>query len=70
MYLDDIRVMEHVGRCWRNSLHGPAGAEEYAAIEAARLLLFNDLGEYRGDDEAVFFCKVCSDNDTRGKIES
>ena len=58
--------MEHEGKCYRTGNHGPAGAEEYQAVEAARRLIFDDKGVYRGDDEAVFLNDVCADNDTRG----
>ena len=60
--------MQHEGKCYRTCNVGPASAEERQAVEAARLLLYDDKGEYRGDDEAIFLCKVCSDNDTTGKL--
>mmetsp|Transcript_12688 Transcript_12688/g.27557 ORF Transcript_12688/g.27557 Transcript_12688/m.27557 type:complete len:533 (-) Transcript_12688:47-1645(-) len=70
LYLDDIRIMEHDGQCWRNNNTGPAGSEERQCGEAARRLLYDDAGEYRGDDEAVFLNEVCADNDTRGNCLS
>ena len=61
--------MDHKGKCWRTKdATTPASSEERQCGEAARRLLFNDTGEYRGDGEAVFLHDVCADNDTRGKI--
>ena len=62
--------MEHEGHCFRNSSAGPAGAEEKQAVEAARRLLLDDDGNYRGDNKAVFLYEVCADNDTRGMYHS
>jgi len=67
-YIDDINVMKHEGKCYRNSKHGPAISEEYACVEAARRLLIDENGVIRPDDEAVFLCKITTDNDTRGKF--
>ena len=69
LYLDDVRVMKHKGECWRTpGSTGPAGAEERQAVEVARRLIYNDAGEYRGDDEAVFLNQIVSDNDTTGMM--
>ncbi len=65
-YLDNITFIEHKGDCYRNSISGTAGAEEKQAVEAARRLLLDDDGNYRGNDEAVFLYEVCADNDPRG----
>ena len=67
LYLDDIRVMKHKGKCWKTSTSGPGGMEEKQATEVARRLLYNGSGKYRGDDEAVFLAAVVTDNDTTGK---
>ena len=55
--------MNHTGRCYRTSLYGPSISEEYAAGEAARRLLLDDEGNYRGDNSAVFLDICVSDND-------
>lgn len=59
--------MKHEGKCYRNSKYGPAISEEYACVEAGRRLLVDENGVIRPDNEAVFLCKVTTDNDTRGK---
>lgn len=59
------RAMQHEGICYRNTIHGPAVSEEYAATEAARRLLFDDAGNFRGEDSAVFLDVVVADNDVR-----
>lgn len=60
--------MEHEGKCYRNSKNGPAVSEEYSCVEAGRRLLLDENGNIRPDEEAVFLCKLTSDNDTRGKF--
>uniref|UniRef100_A0A7S2M0G8 Mutator-like transposase domain-containing protein n=1 Tax=Skeletonema marinoi TaxID=267567 RepID=A0A7S2M0G8_9STRA len=67
-YLDDIKVMQHKGKCYRNSKYGPAVAEEYTCVEAGRRLLIDENGVIRPDTDAVFLCKVTTDNDTRGVL--
>lgn len=64
LYLDDVRVMEHEGKCYRNTHHGPANAEHYQAYDAARRLLLDDAGKYKPNTEMVFGSKVITDNDT------
>jgi sRNA-binding protein len=59
--------LRHEGRCYRNSVHGPATAEEYACIDAANLLLIDpDTNELLGDDLAIFGDEIVTDGDTRG----
>ncbi len=55
--------MQHRGKCYRTSMFTPAILEDYAASEAARRLILDDDGNYRGDDSAVFLDIVVSDND-------
>ena len=57
--------LEHTGTCHLCGKHGPASSEEHMAKDAARNLLLDKDGNYRGDDTAVFLSKVHSDNDTR-----
>lgn len=56
---------DHDGHCFRNSSHNPASAEYFLAAEAANDLLLDEVGQYRGDDIAIFCRKVSADNDTR-----
>eukprot|EP00984_Skeletonema_dohrnii_P022599 scaffold11702_cov157-Skeletonema_dohrnii-CCMP3373.AAC.2 len=56
---------DHKGECYRNSKYNPASAEEYQATDAARELLIDDDGNYRGDDTAIFCGSISADNDTR-----
>ena len=44
LYLDDIRLMKHKGRCYKNSSQGPARVEEKACVEDAHRLLYDDVG--------------------------
>ena len=55
--------MRHRGRCYRNSPHHPSVSEGFASTEAGRQLIFDEYGEYRGEDSAVFLDVVVSDND-------
>ncbi|KAL7541261.1 hypothetical protein ACHAWF_006894 [Thalassiosira exigua] len=57
--------MAHSGFCSRNSTNNPASAEEQQAEDAARDLLLDEHGNYRGDDEAIIFNEIIHDNDTR-----
>lgn len=57
--------MEHKGKCYRNSNLNPASAEEHQASIAARDLVLDENGAYRGDDIAIFCLDCNSDNDTR-----
>ena len=60
--------MEHDGPCYRTKdmLWNPSNSEEYQAEAAAKMMLLNENGEYRGDDEACFIGKFFADNDTSG----
>ena len=53
--------LTHPGKCYRNTVHGPATAEEYAWERAGYELL-----DAEDDDEKIFLDEVCSDGDTRG----
>ena len=57
--------MAHSGFCSRNSTNNPASAEEQQVEDAARDLLLDEHGNYRGDDEAIIFNEIIHDNDTR-----
>ena len=66
LYALDISDVRHEGKCFRNTKHGPAVAEEYACVEAANALLFNKDGKFLGPEEACFIDKLVTDGDTRG----
>ena len=57
--------MQHEGTCYRCGKCGPANAEEHMAADAAKQLLLNKDGTYRGDDTAIFLKKNFADNDAR-----
>ena len=57
--------MAHKGKCYRVGKHGPANSEEHMAKQAARLLIFDEDGSYRGDDTTVLVSKIFADNDCR-----
>jgi len=56
---------DHKGHCFRNSNINPASAEYHLAADAARDLLLDEAGEYRGDELAIFCRRISADNDTR-----
>ena len=58
--------VKHKGKCYRNTTHGPAVAEEYACVDAAEALLFNKDGKFLGEEEACFIDQLVTDGDTRG----
>ena len=58
--------VKHKGKCYRNTTHGPAVAEEYACVDAAEALLFNKDGKFLGEEEACFIDRLVTDGDTRG----
>jgi hypothetical protein len=59
--------VEHKGHCYRNTVRGPATAEEYACFDAGSLLLkCEDSDDFLPDNEAVFADEIISDGDTRG----
>ena len=69
--MHDVQFVEitHAGKCYKNTNHGPAVAEEFACEDAASLLLFDSLDSeknFRGADEAIFANPVVSDGYTKG----
>jgi hypothetical protein len=58
-YLPGDVDLTHEGKCYRNSCHSPASAEEFAAADAGKYLMSLP------DDEAIFGDEVITDGDTR-----
>ncbi|KAL7536484.1 hypothetical protein ACHAXR_007193 [Thalassiosira sp. AJA248-18] len=60
--------LDHPGKkCYVNSKHNPASAEEWALESLAKFLLIDpDTGELRPDDEAILVNHVIGDGDTKG----
>ena len=59
--------LSHPGRCYKNSKHGPASAEEYALESLAEFFLIDpETGNFRPDDEAILVDFVVADGDTKG----
>jgi len=54
--------MEHPGKCYRNSNHSSASAEEFQATKAAKRLLFDKDGVPRSADTCVAISQVVADN--------
>jgi hypothetical protein len=65
----DIPLCEvtHEQKCFRNTTHTPATAEEDACQSAGLDLLKGADGKFRDDDEAIFCDQVISDGDTKGR---
>ena len=61
---DDLK---HDGKCYINSKHGPAVAEEFALEKIAEDLLIDPVtGKLRPDDEAILVDWFVADGDTKG----
>jgi hypothetical protein len=59
--------LQHEERCYHNSVHVCATAEEHACTDAANLLLINpDTNEFLGDELAIFGDAFVTDGDTSG----
>jgi len=59
--------LSHSGVCHRNTVHGPATAEEYAFEDiAVSYLLDPKTRELLPDDEAIFVDQMVTDGDSRG----
>jgi hypothetical protein len=57
----------HKGKCFHNTNHTPATAEEDACQLAGLDLLKGADGEFHDDDKAIFYDQVISDGDTKGR---
>lgn len=58
--------LRHNGKCYRNSRHSPAVAEEFALERVGIDLLNNPDGTARGDGEALFIGNNVTDGDSKG----
>ena len=61
--------ISHEGICYRNTLVGPAVAEEISCVEAADQLLNDENGKPLPSKKAIFTEVVMSDSDTRGLLK-
>ena len=57
--------MAHEGVHYKNSNLNPASVEESQSKMVSRLLLLDNLGNYIGNEVAIFGINISADNDTR-----